>query len=187
MTRSIRRQPLAWAAVVSLTLAAAGCSSDDSPEHTETPRSSASGNTSPSAQQEQDAAPLAEIKGSRGLTLTLTAAERDSGGFLTISGELTNSTDERVVVPAQIRGNELEIVRNGQSLGGATLTDPQGKKIYYVLRDTEGRPLATKGLTLLKAHEVVPVYMQFPAPPASTSEVKFELPTFAPATIRISG
>ncbi len=187
MTRSRKaRQPLAWAAAVSLTLAAAGCSSDDSPERTDVSRSSAS-NASPSAQQEQDAAPLAEIKGSRGLTLTIMGAERDSGGFLTVSGELANSTDERVVVPAQIRGNELEIVRNGQSLGGATLTDPQGKKIYYVLRDTEGRPLATKGLTLLKAHEVVPVYMQFPAPPATTSEVKFELPTFAPATIRISG
>jgi hypothetical protein len=169
-----------------LAVGAAGCSGDDSPGQAAQGRRPSTGNSSaPTAQQKQNGAPLAEIKGQRGLALTITSTERDSGGFLTVSGELANPTNERVVVPAQLRGSEVEVVRNGQSLGGATLTDTRGKKVYYVLRDTDGRPLATKGLTTLKAGETVPVYMQFPAPPVDTSEVTFELPTFAPATIQI--
>jgi len=78
-------------------------------------------------------------------------------------------------------------MKNGQSFGGATLVDPKGKKRYYVLRDTDGRPLTTTGVQSVKPGETIPVFMQFPAPPSNTSEVSFQLPTFPTATISISG
>ena len=80
-----------------------------------------------------------------------------------------------------------EIIRNGRSLGGATLVDPKGKKRYYVLRDTDGRPLTTSGFSTLRAGDSISVFMQFPAPPAGTADVMFQLPTFASASITISG
>jgi hypothetical protein len=119
--------------------------------------------------------------------LKITAAQRDSGGFVTVSGDLKNDGSKTVNVPAQLSGNETEIIRNGSSLGGATLVDSKGKKRYYVLRDTEGRPLTTSNLPALKAGESLPVFMQFPAPPANATEVTFQLPMFSAASIEISG
>jgi hypothetical protein len=73
------------------------------------------------------------------------------------------------------------------SLGGATLVDAASKKRYYVLRDTDGRPLTTTGFSSLQPGESLAVFVQFPAPPTSTADVTFQLPTFASATIQISG
>jgi hypothetical protein len=104
-----------------------------------------------------------------------------------VNGTLKNDGGKSVVVPAQVTGDETEIVKHGPSLGGATLVDSKGKKRYYVLRDTEGRPLTTTSLGTLEAGQSLPVFMQFPTPPADTTEVTFQLPTFSSGTIKISG
>jgi hypothetical protein len=104
-----------------------------------------------------------------------------------VSGTLKNDGGDTVNVPAQLSGNETEIIRNGRSLGGATLVDSKGKKRYYVLRDTYGRPLTTTNFPAMKSGETLPVFMQFPAPPAGTTELTFQLPMFATAGIKISG
>jgi hypothetical protein len=67
------------------------------------------------------------------------------------------------------------------------LVDSKGRKRYYVLRDTDGRPLTTTGLSTIKSGESVPVFMQFPSPPTDTAEVTLQLPTLSFATIKISG
>jgi hypothetical protein len=104
-----------------------------------------------------------------------------------VNGNLKNDAAKSIVVPPQMSGDETEIVKHGLSLGGATLVDSKGKKRYYVLRDTEGRPLTTSGLGTLQAGQSLPVFMQFPSPPAGTAEVTLQLPTFSSATIQISG
>jgi hypothetical protein len=173
-----------------LTLGVAGCGGGDDGGD-EKPSSSAPAShdegSQPSAQEGQAAAPLAELKGPDGLLLQVTSAVRDAGGFVTVSGTLKNDGSETTNVPAQLSGNETEIIRNGRSLGGATLVDSQGKKRYYVLRDTDGRPLATTNFPALKSGESLPVFMQFPSPPEGTSEVTFQLPMFAAGSIKISG
>ncbi len=63
-----------------------------------------------------------------------------------MNGSLKNEGGSTAVIPSNLSGNETEIIKNGSSLGGATLIDPKGKKRYYVLRDTDGRPLTTTGL-----------------------------------------
>jgi hypothetical protein len=181
--------------MVALTVAAglavgvAGCGGsggDDKKPETSAPASRTSG-SGPSTQEGQSDLPLAELKGSDGLLLQITSAVRDNGGFVTVNGTLKNDGATTVVLPAQLSGNETEIIRNGHSLGGATLVDSKGKKRYYVLRDTEGRPLTTTGFSTIKSGESIPVFMQFPSPPADTTEVTFQLPTFTSATIKISG
>ncbi|MGW7208444.1 hypothetical protein [Streptomyces sp. NPDC054837] len=164
---------------------------DHSPQsHQKTAATTAAATASgsgPRTQQEKAAAPLAELKAQNGLSLSLTSATRDRAGYLTIHATLRNNAHHTTVVPAELRGTERDVVKRGSSLAGATVTDFTENKRYYVLRDTDHRPLTTTGLNTLKAGESVRVFMQFPAPPASTTTVGFHLPLFDTATIKITG
>ncbi|MDQ0599246.1 hypothetical protein QF037_003591 [Streptomyces canus] len=188
-TTKARRGMVALTVAAGLALGVVGCGGggDDDKKPEASASASKSSGSDPSAQEGQADTPLAELKGPDGLLLQVTSAERDAGGFVTVNGNLKNDGSETVVVPAGLRGDETEIIRHGRSLGGATLVDSASKKRYYVLRDTDGRPLTTTDLNSLKAGESAPVFMQFPAPPAETTEVTFQLPSFAAATITISG
>jgi hypothetical protein len=178
----------AVAIAAGLALAVAGCGGDEGKKETPQATSSASKDKGPKpdAKPEESTEVLAELKGRSGLRLTINSAQRDSGGFLTVTGKLKNTSDSAAIIPPEARGNETEILKHGTSLGGATLVDSAGKKRYYVLRDTEGRPLATSALSSLAAGAQVTVFAQFPSPPSTTSEVSFQLPTFSPATIKLS-
>ncbi|MGW5367546.1 hypothetical protein ACWER6_22490 [Streptomyces sp. NPDC004009] len=187
-TAHARRGLVALAVSTGLALGVAACGGGDDAKKPETSASaSKSAGSKPSAQEGQSDKPLAELKGPSGLLLRITSAQRDAGGFVTVNGALRNDGGSAVVIPSSVRGNETEVIRNGSSLGGATLVDSQGKKRYYVLRDTDGRPLTTTGLTSLKAGEEDQVFMQFPSPPTTTTDVNFQLPGFPTATIQISG
>jgi hypothetical protein len=186
-TTKARRGMVALTVAAGLALGVAGCGGGGDDKKPDTSASaSKDGGSKPSAQEGQSEEPLAELKGPDGLSLKITSAKRDSGGFLTINGELKNDGSEAAVLSSQLTGNETEIMKNGQSFGGATLVDTKGKKRYYVLRDTDGRPLTTTGVQDVKAGGTVSVFMQFPAPPASTAEVDFQLPTFSTASVKIS-
>ncbi|AZM60290.1 MULTISPECIES: hypothetical protein [unclassified Streptomyces] len=188
-TTKARRGMVVLTAAAALAMGVAGCGGggDDDKKPKTSASASKDDGSNPSAQEGQAEEPLAELKGPSGLLLKITSAQRDSGGFLTVSGELKNDAGKMAVVPAQLSGNETEIIRNGRSLGGATLVDSKGKKRYYVLRDTDGRPLTTTDFPNLKTGESLPVFMQFPAPPTDTTEMTFQLPMFASGTIQISG
>ncbi|MFD5365918.1 hypothetical protein [Streptomyces sp. NPDC127103] len=170
----------------------AGCGAEEKPQSTDKPTAATSsapqkGNGSqPSATAEEPTDPVAVLKGQNGFELAISSAERDAGGFLTVKGSLKNTSDRSRPVPATLRGDETELREHGTSLGGATLVDSVGKKRYYVLRDTDGRPLTTTNLGILKAGESMGVFMQFPAPPPTTTDVSFQLPTFEPATLKLS-
>ncbi len=186
-TAKARRGMVALAVAAGLALGVAGCGgSDDKKPDTPASASKTSG-SQPSAQEGQSQTPLAELNGPDGLLLQITSADRDSGGFITVNGIMKNDGDKSVVIPVALRGDETEILRHGTSLGGATLVDSKDKKRYYVLRDTDGRPLTTTDFGTLNAGQTLPVFMQFPAPPSTTSEVTIQLPTFASGTIKISG
>ncbi|GAA2578295.1 hypothetical protein [Streptomyces lienomycini] len=178
----------AWPIAIVLAFGMVACGGGDGDDKPEASATSTKGSQSkPDPQEEKQGETLAELRGPSALFLKITEAQRDAGGFVTVSGDLKNDGDDTVNVPAQLSGNETEIIRNGKSLGGATLVDSKGKKRYYVLRDTEGRPLTTTKFPPLKAGESLPVFMQFPAPPADAAEVTLQLPMFTTGTIEISG
>lgn len=181
-----------WAVAVTtagLVLGVAGCGSEDEPPKSQPPASSSAPSRSEGNEKPQSEAPeetLAVLKGQDGFELTITSAQRDPGGFLTVKGRLKNTGDKGRAIPAGVKGNETEVLKHGSSLGGATLVDTVGKKRYYVLRDTDGRPLTTTGLDILGSEDSAEVFMQFPAPAEGTTEVTFQLPTFEPGTIKLS-
>ncbi|MEV4939711.1 hypothetical protein [Streptomyces zaomyceticus] len=129
---------------------------------------------------------MAELRGPKTLVLQITAVVRDPGGFLTVSGHFENEGTTSLVIPSALRGDETAILKHGSSLGGATLVDPEGKKRYYVLRDTDGRPLTTTGLTTLAAGRTTPVFMQFPAPPPNAVRLVLHVPTFTAGIVEVS-
>ncbi|MER5357700.1 hypothetical protein [Streptomyces sp. NPDC002785] len=196
-----RRVMAAVSLAAALALAAVGCGTDDGGGKTNGADSSPSSTPSkPSeedegAKQEDTAAgdnvdanvKLAQVNGRDGLILVVNEVKRDSGGFITVSGVIKNESDT-ISSGSQWSGSESTIVaRNPNSVAGATLVDKVGKKRYYILRDTDGRCLCTTGLAAISAGGSVSVFMQFPAPPATSTEVDFTLPTFATASLKISG
>ncbi|MFJ3195664.1 hypothetical protein ACIPJQ_23925 [Streptomyces griseoviridis] len=187
-TGKARKGMVALTVAAGLAVGVTGCGGGggDAKKPNASTSASSNGGSGPSAQEGTDET-LAELKGEDGLLLQITSARRDAGGFVTVSGELKNDGAQPVRLSVRAAGDETEIIRHGSSLGGATLVDPEGKKRYYVLRDTDGRPLTTTGMPRIKAGDSIPVFMQFPAPPTDTTDVTFQLPTFAAATIKISG
>ncbi|MET9389830.1 hypothetical protein ABZY20_05345 [Streptomyces sp. NPDC006624] len=189
-TAKARRGMVALTVAAGLALGVAGCGGGGDGEDKKpnaTAPSSGNRGSQPSAQEGEAETPLAEVKGTEGLLLQITSAKKDGGGFVTVSGNLKNDGAKSVVIPSQMSGDETEVIKHGPSLGGATLVDPKGKKRYYVLRDTDGRPLTTTGFGTLDAGQTLPVFMQFPAPPPSATDVTLQVPTFSSGTIKISG
>lgn len=204
---SIRRSTTsrrAWAAVsltAALALAVAGCGKGDGDDasgagssSSPAPAPSKSSDGDKGGQQEDTAAgdnvdpnaKLAEVRGS-GLTLVINQVKRDAGGFITVQGTIKNVSD-RTQNSSSWAGTESAVANgNANSVAGATLVDKTGKKRYYVLRDTESRCLCTTGIPPLSAGESTPIFMQFPSPPTTTTEVDFTLPTFATMSLKISG
>ncbi|MEU4355550.1 hypothetical protein [Streptomyces virginiae] len=183
---------VAGAAAMVLTLAGCGGNGEDNKPKGErkpsAPQSQGSGaqNPAPSASQgSEPTAVIATVNGASGMTLVIHSLQRDPGGFLTINGQIKNTGSQSFTGTSAWRGIELK--GSGESVAGATLVDKAGKKRYYVLRDTEARCLCTTGISSVDPGQVVPFFAQFPAPPTSTTEVEFSLPTFATATVKISG
>ncbi|MFD3469643.1 hypothetical protein ACFWWM_25340 [Streptomyces sp. NPDC058682] len=181
---------VAGAAVMALTLA--GCGGDGAKEPKPDEKASTAqtqGGTSNKSTPKGSPSPqptevLATANGDPGIVLTINSAVRDPGGFVTVSGEIKNGGSGVFTKVTAWRGDEKGA--SAASVAGATLIDKVGKKRYYVLRDSENC-LCTTGITRIDAGASIPFFVQFPAPPASSTEVDFTLPTFATATIRISG
>ncbi|MGW9068776.1 hypothetical protein ACWGQT_04940 [Streptomyces yangpuensis] len=182
---------VAGAAVMAVTLAGCGGGGDGKSGEPQNPaaapsQGTASRNATPSkGQSSEPTEVIATLTGQAGMALEINSVRRDPGGFLTVSGQLKNTGSQSYKDTVAWRGIELK--GTGESVAGATLVDKAGKKRYYVLRDTESRCLCTTGVSSVDAGQVIPFFAQFPAPPSSTSEVEFSLPTFATATVKISG
>ncbi|MCI3932782.1 hypothetical protein [Streptomyces sp. AN091965] len=189
-TMTTRRTLTAVAITTGLVLTVAGCGGgDDGGSKSDKPGSSApaadkgdeGGGKSETPTEGQA---LAEAKGD-GVTLVINAAERDAGGFVTVSGKVTNASDG-LWTGGEWRGDEQELRKNGGSIAGASLVDSKGKKKYLVLRDTSGRCLCTKFEGGIESGQTVDWFAQFPAPPEETSKVSFQVGAMPPAPIEIS-
>ncbi|MFI0814680.1 hypothetical protein ACH4TX_06870 [Streptomyces sp. NPDC021098] len=189
-TTKARRGAAAAALGAALALAVAGCGSgDDGEKGNGSPQKSPAvktddgqGETEPAGDSKKV---IGEMKGPKGIVVTIHSAKRDSGGFVTVSGTVSNRGSE--IFNADWRSTEVELVKSRSSLAGASLVDEVGKKRYLVLRDTDGQCLCTTQLYQVKPNESRPVFAQFPAPPKSVTEVDFQLPTMPSVSIKLSG
>ncbi|MGQ4512084.1 hypothetical protein [Streptomyces sp. DW26H14] len=128
---------------------------------------------------------LATLNGG-GFQFVVNSAKRGAGGFLTVTGTISNTSGQVAIAPVQWSGQEQQVKARGSSLAAMTLVDTAQKKRYYVLRDTAGNPLTTTSLPNFQPNQSINFYAQFPAPPASTTQVEMDFPGLDPATIAIS-
>ncbi|MDT0320976.1 hypothetical protein [Streptomyces millisiae] len=158
----------------------------------ETSQETEDGGDSGDDEQTDDAEPgegeagavLAEVTGEQDITLTITSAERQTGGFLTIEGTIHNGGGENWGTAAWA-GDERELAGNDFSMAGATLTAREEGKRYLILRDTEGRCLCTGFGLQIEAGDTMSWFAQFPEPDPGTTEVDFQIGQMPPATIEI--
>ncbi|MEV0925709.1 hypothetical protein AB0I99_11350 [Streptomyces spongiicola] len=180
------------AAVLPLSLTACGGDDEGSAKGRESSSSAAA--TTGSGRSQDDGAntvpdtskTLATINGIEGFQFIVHGANRDPGGFLTVTGSLKNTSEKKAYAPVAWNGQETNVRRTGRSLAGMTLVDTVEKKRYYVLRDTDGYPLTTTGITDVDAGASVPFFAQFPSPPEETTQVDIQIPLMPTATIEIS-
>ncbi|MFE5165552.1 hypothetical protein ACFRNT_45055 [Streptomyces sp. NPDC056697] len=188
-TTKARRGAAATALAAALALAVAGCGSgdgdkkpDDAADRTSTASKDGGGDQEPAADSSKT---IGEMKGPGGIVVTLHSAERDDGGFVTVSATVTNH-GSRLFNAIDWRSKETE-VKSLSSVSGASLVDEKGKKRYLVLRDTDGQCLCTTGLSGIKPNESRPLFAQFPAPPKSVKDIDFQIPTMPSVSITLSG
>ncbi|MEV5158718.1 hypothetical protein [Streptomyces sp. NPDC053728] len=192
MTRIRFKGAAVAAASVAMAVVLTACGGEDSGDKPESqqkqPNASASENQKAPDAVESSASTevLASVKGPGSIELVVNSAERDAGGFVTVKGSVTNGSKQQFGAQGW-QGDEQEMVGNGASVAGASLVDQAGKKRYLTLRDTDGRCLCTKFTTGIAPRATSPFFVQFPAPPQSTTEVDFQIPTMPTATIKISG
>lgn len=180
----------AVAITTGLVLTVAGCGGGgDGDKPDKTASSSSSSTNDDDGKDKESQAPgetkvLAESK-QGDISLAITSAVRDSGGFVTVSGTVTNG-GSRLWVAADWRGDENELRQNASSVAGASLVDQTGKKKYLILRDTEGRCLCTRFVGGVKSGETAEWFAQFPAPPEDTTKVSFQVGSMPPAAVELS-
>lgn len=186
-----RRGRAAAAVTAGLMLAVGGCSSggdgaEDGKKSGDSSQEDGGGEAGAGA--EEPGKVLAEVKGGKdgNFVLTINTAKRDDSGFTTFKGTLKNNGPSVVVLPGWA-SEESELKNNGLSMAGATMVDKKGKKRYFILRDTNGRCLCTRFTGGLDEGETAEWYAQFPAPPASTTSVDFQVADMPSATVKLSG
>ena len=192
--RTTRRAGAAALLAAALAFSLTACGGDDGTgkENTGSSSSSGTGKDQPSKGGDGKTYPdtgkaIATFKGEKSLEMVIHEAKRDSGGFLTVTGTMKNTGSEDFSTPIQWNGQEQDVAMTGSSFAAMTLTDSKEKKRYYVLRDTDNRPLTTTKYTSpIKAGGTLSFFAQFPAPPTSTTEVGVTFPGFTTGTIEIS-
>ena len=192
--RTTRRAGAAALLAAALTFTLSACGGDDGTgkENTSSSSSSGTGKDQPSKGGDGKTYPdsskvIATFKGEKGLEMVIHEAKRDAGGFLTVTGTMKNTGTEDFTTPVQWNGPEQDVALTGPSLAAMTLTDAKEKKRYYVLRDTDNRPLTTTNYdATIPVGKSLTFFAQFPAPPTSTTQVGVTFPGVTTGTIEIS-
>jgi len=185
-----RRALSTVAITTALLFAVTGCGGGDGDKSDKGASSSTPSVSSSSTGGKESKAPeanqvLAEVKGESGITLSISSAKRDEGGFVTVEGTVTNGTDSALPM-GNWRGDERELAKNGGSMAGASLVDQKGKKKYLVLRDTSGRCLCTQFSGGIGSGATTQWFAQFPAPPSDTTKLDFQVGSMPPASIELT-
>ncbi|RIL08479.1 MAG: hypothetical protein DCC75_08760 [Proteobacteria bacterium] len=111
-------------------------------------------------------------------TAEITELKRTSGETVTLKFTIINNSGKDLDFGYNF--GESSITDDYNSVGGVHLIDPQNKKKYFVVRDTAGKCLCSKGLKGVPTGSKTNLWAKFPAPPVSVSKISVEIPHFIP-------
>jgi hypothetical protein len=193
----MRRSATSWAwrslplpLALAVALLAAGCSGGDGGGDQAKAERQAQPTTTGAATATTTAAPVvasADKGDLPGIALAINQLRRSDPNTVTLIFSIANRGDKPFAF--DWTWGELGFVRVGDALSfdmsGVYLVDPEGKKKYLVLRDTNKGCICTTGI--LKAGEALKgldagqettMFAKFPAPPASVTKLTVSVPHF---------
>jgi hypothetical protein len=113
-----------------------------------------------------------------GVRIEVQELKRTSGDTLSLKFALINdSTESFDFGYALIEQGKTD---DYNSISGVNLIEGVGKKKYFVVRDTEGACLCSRGLSRVTSKSRVNLWAKFPAPPADVSMITVIVPHFTP-------
>jgi len=172
-------------------LSLAGCSklAEDKTSNTSAPASQAStpagaGGQAGSVPKGTDPAPvsagpaLATSEGDKpGIRVEVVELKRTSGNTVNLKFAMINESDQDMGFGYDFgEGSTSDM----GSVAGAHLIDAEGKKKYFVVRDTEGACACSRGLSSIKPKTRTNLWAKFPAPPDDVQQITVVIPHFTP-------
>lgn len=113
-----------------------------------------------------------------GIRVEVVELKRTSGDTVNLKFAMINDSDEDMSFSYDF-GEDKKTSDFG-TVAGAYLIDAVGKKKYFVVRDTEGACLCSRGLNSVKPKTRASLYAKFPAPPAEVEKITVVIPRFTP-------
>lgn len=113
-----------------------------------------------------------------GITLSVQELKRTSGGTVSLKFSITNASSESLGYGYDF--GEKDRTPDFGSMGGVVLIDEANKKKYFVVRDSEGQCVCSRGLKDQKAGETRNLWARFPAPPDDVQKLSVVVPHFSP-------
>jgi hypothetical protein len=113
-----------------------------------------------------------------GVKIEVQELKRTSGDTLTLKFALINDSAELFNFGYAL--SDPARADDYNSISGANLIEGVGKKKYFVVRDTEGTCLCSRGLSSLASKSRANLWVKFPAPPTDVSKITVVVPHFTP-------
>ena len=110
------------------------------------------------------------------VTVDVTELKRTSGDTLTLKFAINNGSGKDVDFGYDFGTGTGDF----NSIGAVHLLDVANKKKYFVVRDSEGACLCSRGLKSVTPGAKLNLWAKFPAPPVNVSKISIEIPHFIP-------
>lgn len=112
-----------------------------------------------------------------GIRVEVVELKRTSGNTVNLKFAMINDSDKDM-------GFSYDYGEGSTSdfgtVGGVHLIDAEGKKKYFVVRDTEGACACSRGLKDIKPKTRANLWAKFPAPPDDVQKITVVIPHFIP-------
>lgn len=114
-----------------------------------------------------------------GVKAVVQELKRTSGGTLSLKFTLLNGSDKKLGFGYEFADPDKQIA-DFATVGGVTLVDEANKKKYFVVRDSDGKCVCSRGLHDVKQGDSINVWARFPAPPDDVQKISVVIPHFSP-------
>ncbi len=112
-----------------------------------------------------------------GIRVEVVELKRTSGDTVNLKFAMINDSDKDMGFSYDFgEGSTSDI----GTVAGTHLVDAEGKKKYFVVRDTEGACLCSRGLSSIKPKTRANLWAKFPAPPDDVQKITVVIPHFTP-------
>jgi hypothetical protein len=112
-----------------------------------------------------------------GIRVEVLELKRTSGNTVNLKFAMINDSDKDMAISYDYGEGKTG---DFGSVAGAHLIDAEGQKKYFVVRDTEGACLCSRGLSDIKPKTRSNLWAKFPAPPDEVQKITVVIPHFTP-------